>query len=78
MPPKWQNIQIDQAEWSHPADGLKHKFSVIADEGWHLKVAKMLFPMIDTDLHCNPVWTEPREFYLEQRACYFGKPQDAR
>ena len=32
-PPKWQNTQVDQAEWSRPTDSLKHKFSVIIDEG---------------------------------------------
>ena len=26
--PKWQNIQIDQADWIHPTDSLEHKFSV--------------------------------------------------
>ena len=26
IPPKWQSIQIDQAEWIHPSDNLKHKF----------------------------------------------------
>ena len=52
--------------------------SVIVDEGCQLKVAKMLFPMKDTDLHCNPVWTELRDFYLEQWVCYFGTPQRVR
>ena len=62
IPPKWQSIQIDQAEWSHPSDNLKYKFSVIIDEGCHLKVAKMLFPMTNNDLHRNPVWTDLRDF----------------
>ena len=35
----------------------------------------MLFPMRDADLHRNPIWTEPRDFYLEQWVCYFGKPK---
>ena len=34
--------------------------------GCHLKVAKMLFPMKDTDLLRNPFWTELRVFLLEQ------------
>ena len=34
--------------------------------------------MKDTDLHCNPVWTELRDFYLEQWVCYFGTPQRVR
>ena len=50
-------------------DNLKYKFSVIIDEGCHLKVAKMLFPMTNNDLHPNPVWTELRDFYLEQWVC---------
>ena len=29
--------------------------------------------MKDTDLHRNPVWTELRDFLLEQWVCYFGK-----
>ena len=37
-----------------------------------MKVARMLFPMKDTDLHRNPVWIELRDFYLEQWVCYFG------
>ena len=78
IPPNWQSIQIDQAEWSHTSDNLKHKFSVIIDEGCHLKVAKMLFPMTNNDLHRNPVWTELRDFYLEQWVCYFGKPKRVR
>ena len=65
IPPKWQSIQIDQAEWSHPSDNLKFKFSVIIDEGCHLKVAKMLFPVTNNDLHRNLVWTELRDFYRE-------------
>ena len=32
-PPKWQNTQVDQVEWSRPTGSLKHKFSVIIDEG---------------------------------------------
>ena len=56
IPPKWQNIQIEQAEWIHPTDSLKHKFSVSIGEGCHLKVAKQ-----DTDLHWNPVRTELRD-----------------
>ena len=59
-PPKWPNIQIDQAEWSHPLDNLKHKVSVIIDEGCHLKVAMMLLTMREADLHRNPIWTELR------------------
>ena len=78
IPPKWQSIQIDQAERSHPSDNLKYKFSVIIDEGCHLKVAKMLFPMTNNDLHRNPVWTELRDFYLEQWVFYFGKPKRVR
>ena len=31
-----------------------------------MKVGKMHFPMKDTDLHRNLVWTELRDFYLEQ------------
>ena len=38
----------------------------------------MLLPMRDADLHRNPIWTEPREFYLEQWVCYFGKPKRVR
>ena len=57
-------IQIDQAEWISPTGSLKHKFSVIIDECCQLKVAKMLFPMKDTHLHQNPVWTELRDFFL--------------
>ena len=75
IPPKWQSIQIDQAEWSHRSDNLKYKFSVIIDKGCHLKVAKMLLPMTNNDLHRNPVWTELGDFYLEQWVCYFGKPK---
>ena len=60
IPPKWQSIQIDQAEWIHPSDNLEHNFSVIIDEGCHVKVAKTLFPMRDADLHRNPIWTELR------------------
>ena len=74
IPPKWQNIQIDQGEWSHPTESFKHHFSVIIDERCHLKVAKMLFPMKDADLHRNAVWTELRDHYLEQWVCYLGKP----
>ena len=51
IPPKRQKIQIDQAEWIHATDNLKHKFSVIIDEGSHLKVTKMLFHMKNTDMH---------------------------
>ena len=51
IPQNWQHIQIDQAEWSHATNSLKHKFSVIIDEGCRLKVAKMLFGMKDTDPH---------------------------
>ena len=35
----------------------------------------MLFPMKHTDLHHHPVWTELRDFHMEQRVCYFGKPE---
>ena len=66
IPSKWQNIQIDQAEWSHLTESLKNKFSVMNDEGCHVKVAKMLFTMKDTDLHRSLVWTELCDFYLEQ------------
>ena len=45
IPPKWQSIQIGQAEWSHTSENFEDKFSVIIDEGCHLEVAKMLFPM---------------------------------
>ena len=76
--PEWPSIQIDQAEWIHPSDNLKHKFSVIIDEGCHLKVAKMPFPMRDADLHRNPAETELRDFYLEQWVCCFGKPKRVR
>ena len=76
IPPNWQNIQIDQAEKSHPTDRLVNTcFFVIIDEGCHLKVAEMLFPMKDTDLHRNPVWTELRDFYLEQWACVYWRRQ---
>ena len=34
--------------------------------------------MSNTDLHRNPVWTELRDFYLEQWVCYFGKPKRVR
>ena len=54
---KWQNIQIDQAQWSHLTQSLKHRFCVLIDEGCHLKVAKILFSMKDTDLHRNLAWT---------------------
>ena len=76
--PKWQNVQIDQVEWIHPTHSSKHKFSVIVDEGCHLKVAEMLFPMKDTVLHRNHVWTELYDFYLEQWVCYFGNPTRVR
>ena len=38
----------------------------------------MLFSMIDTDLHCNLVWTELRGVYLEQRVYSFGQPTRVR
>ena len=78
IPPTWQSIQIDQAEWSHPSDNLKYKFSVIIDEGCHLKVAKMLYHKTNNDPHRNSVWTELRDFYLEQWVCYVGKPKRVR
>ena len=34
--------------------------------------------MKDTDLHRNPVWTELRDFYLEQWVCFFGNPKRIR
>ena len=43
-----------------------------------MKVAKTLFPMRDADLHRNPIWTELRDFYLEQWVCYFGEPKKVR
>ena len=58
--------QVCQAEWIHPND---------IDEGCHLNVAKMLFPMKDADLHRNLVWTELRDVCLEQGVCYFGIPK---
>ena len=56
IPPKWQSIQTDQAEWSHPSDNLKFKLSVIIDEGCHLKVAKMLFSH-DKQRSTSEPWT---------------------
>ena len=38
----------------------------------------MLFPMTNNDLRRNPVWTELRDFYLEQWVCYFGKRKRVR
>ena len=61
-----------------PQTTLNTSFSVIIDEGCHLKVAKMLFPMTNNDLHQNPVWTELRDFYLEQWVCCFGRPKRVR
>ena len=71
---KWRSIQIDQAEWIHTSDNLKHKFSVIIDEGLSFEGCQDAYPMRDADLHRNPIRTELRDFYLEQWVCYFGKP----
>eukprot|EP00969_Alexandrium_andersonii_P045566 2000203-Alexandrium_andersonii.AAC.1 len=30
--------------------------------------------MVGEDLHRNPKWTELKDFLLEQRVAYFGKP----
>ena len=65
-PPVWQTIHIDQAEWSHATDSLRHAFSVTSDEGCHLEYGQEVFPMRDTHQHRNLVWTELRDFYLER------------
>ena len=78
IPPKWQSIRIDQADRSHPSDNFKHKFSVIVDEGCHLKVATMLFPMRDADLHRTPIWTELRDFYLDDGCVILENPNRVR
>ena len=75
IPPKWQNIQIDLAERSHPTDSLKHQCSVITDEGCPLEAAKSLFPLKDTDLQRNPVLTERRDFNVKQWVCHLEKTE---
>ena len=74
LPPKWQVIQVDNAQWNHPKSGSRITFTRIVDEGCRFKLGRMFVKEKGVGLGAKQLI----QFFQESWKPVFGTPDKIR